>query len=198
MSTFFENDKNRQEPLMDFADAMFADKEPATITQAGMDDYNSQLRLKFDGSKLSLLKGDDELLNWKAVSGRPGYQSPEYQSVKGVGPLPEGMYNANQDQHQKIGFWDTFWGLPGLIGLNVGKWPKAQFAWGTDRVWLQPEIGTDTYGRGGFSIHGGVTPGSAGCIDLTSDNYDFMKRFLTIGQDLPLEVDYTTKKQHLE
>ena len=37
----------------------------------------------------------------KAVSGRPGYQSPEYQHLKDKGPLPEGRYGVNQDQYQK-------------------------------------------------------------------------------------------------
>jgi len=33
-------------------------------------------------------------------------------------------------------------------------------------VWLRPDINTNTYGRHGFSIHGGWKKGSAGCIDI--------------------------------
>ena len=36
--------------------------------------------------------------------------------------------------------------------------------------------GTQTYGRGGFFIHGGTHPGSAGCIHVTGP--DGMETFL--------------------
>jgi hypothetical protein len=41
---------------------------------------------------------------------------------------------------------------------------------------------TETYGRGGFFIHGGSVPGSAGCIDL----WTHMESFAT---DLERELD---------
>jgi len=39
---------------------------------------------------------------------------------------------------------------------------------GNYRITLRVFPGTITHGRGGFFIHGGTRPGSAGCIDLTS------------------------------
>jgi hypothetical protein len=63
-------------------------------------------------------------------------------------------------------------------------------AWGHHRVWLHPKDGTTTFGRGGFSIHGGDDPGSAGCIDLTTNMPYFVQKFLAFGKTLDLEVKY--------
>ncbi len=49
---------------------------------------------------------------------------------------------------------------------------------------------TDTLGRSGFSIHGGSTPGSAGCVDLTQQMPDFTKHFREYGADMDLIVKY--------
>jgi hypothetical protein len=40
--------------------------------------------------------------------------------------------------------------------------------WGQFRVTLAPDPLTETFGRSGFFLHGGETPGSAGCIDVGS------------------------------
>ena len=63
-------------------------------------------------------------------------------------------------------------------------------SWGNSRVWLDASKDTNTYGRSGFSIHGGAIPGSAGCIDLTSSMDDFTKWFENNGKDLILYVTY--------
>ena len=44
--------------------------------------------------------------------------------------------------------------------------------WGHFRVPLHPAKNTKTFGRGGFFIHGGEYPGSAGCVDV--GKYDSM------------------------
>ena len=41
-----------------------------------------------------------------------------------------------------------------------------------------------------FSIHGGRVPGSAGCIDLTSNMDNFVALFDYIGNDLIIQVEY--------
>ena len=43
---------------------------------------------------------------------------------------------------------------------------RTQGDWGDWRVRLHPSRSTNTFGRDGFFIHGGDTPGSAGCIDI--------------------------------
>jgi hypothetical protein len=54
-------------------------------------------------------------------------------------------------------------------GLHGGG---AATGWGAVRAPLTAEDGTNTFGRGGFFLHGGKYPGSQGCIDVTS--YDLM------------------------
>ncbi|HIU65485.1 MAG TPA: peptidoglycan-binding protein [Candidatus Enterousia avicola] len=70
------------------------------------------------------------------------------------------------------------------------SWPGGEHGWGKHRVWLEPSKETDTYGRGGFSIHGGEEPGSAGCIDLTSEMPAFADWFKKNGKDLIIKVKY--------
>jgi hypothetical protein len=47
--------------------------------------------------------------------------------------------------------------------FNHGTWRGGTPAWGRYRFWLKPEANTKTFGRDNFSVHGGWTPGSAGC-----------------------------------
>ena len=125
------------------------------------------------------------------MSGRPGYQSSEYQDQKSTGPIPEGTYVARQEQLQ-------FMDLKGLIvGSAVvvkedsgGKWPGSYYSWGNSRVWLEPSNTTNTYGRDGFTIHGGLFPGSAGCIDLTGQINMFIPWLESTGKDLIIYVEY--------
>lgn len=61
---------------------------------------------------------------------------------------------------------------------------------GKHRVWLEPSKETNTFGRYGFSIHGGKEPVSAGCIDLTYSMDEFAKWFESTGKDLIIKVEY--------
>lgn len=62
---------------------------------------------------------------------------------------------------------------------------------GQFRFWLRPKADTQTFGRGNFAIHGGMSPGSAGCIDLTSEMDDFADLMQALGQDeMDVQVDY--------
>ena len=69
-----------------------------------------------------------------------------------------------------------------------GAWPGSSMSWGSSRVWLEPAKETNTYGRDNFSIHGGWAPGSAGCIDMTSNIKNFVALFEFVGKDLIVEV----------
>lgn len=57
-------------------------------------------------------------------------------------------------------------GITKTFNLPFGRWKGSLPAWGTKRVWLRPDDNTNTYGRSGFTIHGGLTKGFAGCIDI--------------------------------
>ena len=146
--------------------------------------------LKFDLKSLKVTDAtygiDMPGLSWEGTSGRKGYQSTEFQSVANKGPIPEGSYMLGQTQS----YLSTSTGdrLKGYVGL--GKWPGGKRSWGNTRTWLTPMEGTNTYGRSGFSIHGGATPGSAGCIDLTKNNNAFHYWLKTYGKPVKLNVKY--------
>lgn len=106
------------------------------------------------------------------MSGQPEYQGRQYQNVVDKGSISEGTYYANQSGRQ---FIDPINAAVGIIGR--GKWSKTIPAWGLRRVWIEPDKNTNTYGRDGFSIHGGWEKGSASCIDIpwqTDKLWDYM------------------------
>ena len=94
--------------------------------------------------------------SYGAVSGKPLEDgsfdySKERQKLANVGPIPEGRY----------------WIDPADLWANAWYKRGSRAAWGNYRMTLRVFPGTTTHDRGGFFIHGGSRPGSAGCIDLT-------------------------------
>ena len=152
--------------------------------------------LNFDGTSLyvSDLSGRkiDISLSWSAVSGRDDYISSKCRSIKcqkekSKGPIPEGEYTLTETQ--EISTKNIILGI-----VDRGEWPGGLYSWGNIRTWLNPNEGTNTFDRRGFSIHGGRVKGSAGCIDLTDSNNDFHKWYSIWGRcGLKLRVDYGTK-----
>jgi hypothetical protein len=140
------------------------------------------LELAFDGAKLTFTDGK-KTDTYTAVSGRPlssgkfDYSSAR-QKLMGTGPIPEGIY----------------WLNPGQLWENAWYKAASTNAWGNFRITIHPFTTTVTFGRGGFFIHGGSTPGSAGCIDLTGemDRFaaDLRKRAGTKPCQIHLTVDY--------
>ena len=73
----------------------------------------------------------------------------------------------------------------------------SRIAWGNFRFALIPQKGTNSFGRGGFFLHGGSLPGSIGCIDLVTEIKDFgqyYKAWLEKNNNTPIKlvVDYKT------
>ncbi len=147
--------------------------------------------LQFDGKRLRWIDcvGSNKAC-WPAVSGRPDYQGKKCQQLHDYGPLPEGNWLVKQMEYQKIALKDAVVGMTGVLGIKRGGWPGGVMAWGAHRVWLHPKEGTNTFGRKGFSIHGGWQAGSAGCIDMTSCIGEFISMFLEYGKDMELYVEY--------
>ena len=143
----------------------------------------------FDGKKFTMYVDDKPVISWAAVSGRSNFQSPEYQDQKSTGPITEGTYVARQEELQHMSAMDWLVGWTSKL-TDKGAWPGSEMSWGNSRVWLEPSKETNTFGRGGFSIHGGWAPGSAGCIDLTSHMNNFVALFGFIGKDLIVKVVY--------
>ena len=148
--------------------------------------FIGEQKLWFDGKQLCWIDSTGRYNRcWSAVSGRPGYQSKQYQSVKDYGPLPEGKWIVKQSEYQTISPRNAALGL-----IRRGEWVGSVFAWGRHRIWLHPIGSTKTFGRVNFSIHGGIEPGSAGCIDMTKHIDEFVVRFLEYRKDMELTVEY--------
>ncbi|MFT7098697.1 MAG: hypothetical protein ACJAS6_000562, partial [Rickettsiales bacterium] len=146
---------------------------------------NQSIVVNFDGQYLSYTDLNGSLVRIPAISGRDGYQNPQHQGLADQGTLPSGTYYVNQGAYQQIDFYGE---TVGVVG--IGTWPGSTKSWGTERVWLEPAPGTETYGRTGFTIHGGKDAGSDGCIDMVGNSSTFFDYFQDLGQDVILNVDY--------
>lgn len=139
---------------------------PSAQTQNGNE---PNCYMTFDGQNLGLYNDKRQVGSLEAQSGQDDFQSAQYQNVADKGPIPEGTYYADQDQRQSLTLKNIALKTAEKLGINTNQksgWSGNPISWGTSRVWLQPEANTNTYGRDGFSIHGGLTKGSRGCIDI--------------------------------
>ncbi len=141
--------------------------------------------MTFDGQNLNLYQGENLVGRIPAMSGAHGYQARQYQTVKNRGPLPEGMYYVDQAGRQYIN------PVTEALGhVSLGGWSGGRSAWGDSRAWLKPIDRQNTFGRDGFSIHGGDIPGSAGCIDITSHMPEFNTYMDSCQEIVPLNAGY--------
>lgn len=164
-----------------------------TLTDVGLQEKEGE-HLNFNGCRLVYYDDNgNEVRSWQAVSGLPG-TSREDQFKYGIGPIPEGTYTVDPSQ-------STYRFDGKVVNNPFSAIPPAVFipshpvwynddglgrAWGNYRT---PIIGPNAPGRtGGYFLHGGSTPGSAGCIDMTSDNDAFHKWFRSHGRKLTLHV----------
>lgn len=127
----------------------------------------SHLTLTFNGRTIRAV-GTKAPLQFRAVSGKPDPTgrfdySAERQRIPNQGPIPAGRYWIQPSQ-----LWENNWFKSAL------RAPRG--AWGNFRLTIHPYPGTQIHGRGGFFIHGGTSPGSAGCIDLVQHIDRFVER----------------------
>lgn len=135
----------------------------------------SKLSLKFDGESL-VLEGGRKRYEYPAVSGRAQPNgsfeySPSRQRIPSTGPIPEGVYWIRPDE-----LWEYSWYHKYIFRMD-------DRGWGAFRISVHPFPTTETFGRGGMFIHGGLNPGSAGCIDLTKHIERFV---LDLRSELPV------------
>ena len=146
----------------------------------------SDVYLEFDGNNLKFFTKNQtvKLYIYPAASGKPIKGKFDYsannQKQPFQGPIPEGEYWITLSE-----LWENAWYKPG-----------SEDAWGEYRIAIHPYPNTNTYGRGGFFIHGGTILGSAGCIDLTKGINTFVKnlRATLIGKQkcyVPLTIRYS-------
>jgi hypothetical protein len=140
----------------------------------------------------------------------------EWSKSKQEGPIPPGKYELGKVEERDL---NARWRndenfvkltmakqavkiLPGTdIFINTDDFYQStdpsRIAWGNFRFSLNPKKGTNTFGRGGFFLHGGSIPGSIGCVDLATDIRDFGKFYKewlekTGNKTIELVVDYKT------
>lgn len=153
------------------------------------DRWHPTYDLLFDGKQLALRENGGVIARWPAMSGRAETQGGIYQSYADNGPIPQGKYEFKVSELQR--YEDSRLRDRMLAPFDRGAWRGGPVAWGRRRFWLTPKEGTRTFGRDGFSIHGGTFPGSAGCIDLTDEMDEFTELMQAIGQDvIEVEVDH--------
>ncbi|MBM6594625.1 Hint domain-containing protein [Microvirga pudoricolor] len=156
----------------------------------------SEYKLSFDGYQVSLQQNGRVVDSWSAVSGRPGSQSPSETALKDVGPIPEGQWSFNTSDIQTVTGLDNIIGnigkLSGVtLGEKFGAWYGGTVSWGVERAFLTPSATTNTFGRTGFSVHGGDWYGSAGCIDLGHEEVAFFSRISSLGiSNITIDVKY--------
>ncbi len=117
--------------------------------------------------------------------------SEENQKKGNVGPIPEGLYSIDKNEIQKRS--DQPWYKQAANSFGMGSFPGGDQSWGNNRWWIKPDVGTETYGRGGFTLHGGDFWGSRGCIDLCKGLDGFTKNFMKNQNGtgkVYLQVDY--------
>ena len=159
---------------------------------------NPNCYIEFNGHNVDLYKhgqtDGNRLLNGQleyhldGQSGQDAYQNKSSQDIPNKGPIPEGTYWANQDQRQYINLRNA-----GLGIINAGAWPGSLASWGLRRVWLKPDVDTNTYGRTNLSIHGGWSKGSRGCIDIPGQTKQ-LDTFMNQCQDsVPVYVNYPSE-----
>ncbi len=138
--------------------------------------------LLFNGNYLMWYNNGEINYSWPATSGRKEYQNPKYQNLPFKGPIPEGHYLINPNKTDRFSYWD----------IRDYDWygSRARSAWGNIRTPIEPFRSTNTYGRGGFFMHGGYEAGSAGCVDLTYSNEAFHYRLQQYNMTINLIVDY--------
>lgn len=127
-----------------------------------------------------------------AVSGRPGENgtfdySPARQAMSATGPIPEGSYSLDPSKVRELTFGDELIGKgfswTQLAGRKVGSFPGGSDAWGMGRMPIEPnsvqvcDPSTSLMvNRFGFTVHGGTSAGSAGCIDLMRGESTFFSK----------------------
>ncbi|MGW2254966.1 eCIS core domain-containing protein [Kitasatospora sp. NPDC001660] len=151
----------------------------------------------FDGARFTVSGDGKQLMQADAQSGRPYtvrpgdaakcggkpddtyLNNPRYVGIADNGPIPEGTFQFEATQ------WATFSRVEQLKMLPGGNFTDPFGTslhggdWGAGRVPLSPVTIVpapkgcgNTKTRSGFYLHGGVMPGSSGCIDIGNTGVD--------------------------
>jgi len=142
--------------------------------------------LFFQVSELQWLMESGERQRWEGVSGIPdefGRTQPNRQGEENKGPTPEGWWIVDPQNAYGIDKSNN--------PIDMLKWLYKFYGQGEAYINIYPTPDNPSQRTLGFSIHGGISPGSIGCIDLTSNMYTFYKTFQSHNKSMLLNVDYS-------
>lgn len=141
----------------------------------------TNLELRFDNKNLQAFDNTYgigyEDLKWKATSGIPGKFEP----------TPEGSWSIDPKNTEY--FKDLSVLQIGGSLVAKGLWPGSLKSWGSVRTQMSNnETGVK---ETGFYVHGGLNPGSRGCIDLMGHSSEFHNWFTnTWAKPINIMVNY--------
>ena len=153
-------------------------------------DYSQPASLEFDGQNVVWLQNGQPVKYYPAMSGKPDHQTAADTNLPYTGPIPEGDYLLAQGSGQDYNNKEELSLLQKINLWKKKRWYERPDDWGKSRIPIQPLPNTNTFGRHSMYVHGGIVPGSAGCIDLTYRNDDFYNDWLKYNGNLPLKVKY--------
>lgn len=165
----------------------------------------------FDGQDFILIGDGIELLKVSAQSGRPigvrpkdaksckgskgdSYlNNPHYVGIADNGPIPEGEYKFDYTSMATFDATERYEMIAGGSytdpfgqSLHGGDWGAGRVALNPVHILPSPFCGSTTM-RSGFYLHGGVLPGSSGCIDIGNTAYEKVVSLLD-GYHAPIHV----------
>lgn len=157
----------------------------------------------FNGSSFVLFGDGAVLMTVSAQSGRPysvraadaaacggstsdSYlNNPRYVGIADNGPIPEGEYQFRATSMATFDFTERMQMLGGGhytdpfgASLHGGDWGSGRVALNPVRILPGRRGCGNTRTRSGFYLHGGIMPGSSGCIDIGNSGVDTLVSLL--------------------
>jgi hypothetical protein len=184
---------------------------------AGSKSPYKSITANFDGQHFTVSGDKKEIFKVSAQSGRPltvraadaknckgdkddSYlNNPRYVGITDNGPIPEGEYKFSLVQMMTFSFTERYEMFPGGDYTDPFGAHLHGGDWGAGRVALTPvtilpsAFCGNTKARSGFYLHGGIVPGSSGCIDIGNDGITGIIPLLQ-GYKSPIKV--TVKYLH--
>jgi len=161
--------------------------------KAGAKSPHKKITGHYDGQTFTLFGDGGELMSTPAQSGRPytvteedakkcggnkddSYMNnPLYVGIRENGPIPEGKFQFSASQMATFDSGDRLKLVTGKhksftdpFGntMHGGDWGPGRVALNPVQIIDAPKGCGDTKKRSGFYLHGGILPGSSGCIDV--------------------------------
>jgi hypothetical protein len=136
----------------------------------------------------------------RACAGKPEdsyLNNPRYVGVRDYGAIPEGSYSFSVTEMSTFSVAERYRMLGGGQYVDPFRRPMHGGDWGAGRVALGPSSVRPsrqcggTRRRSGFYLHGGIMPGSSGCIDIGNAGFERLVALLSGYRGMVrVRVDY--------